>query len=176
MQSLLAAQAHLSKMPADVFDQWLSEVVKERGWPFGEVDAVDLPSEWHAFFLGRPISYWSSLNWVLQEMRFEDTNLESKSLEKSAAILEEATTGRQVFRHPIERSAERLASCLKYLGAHGKLPRPLICVDDPSGLRTLIDGHHRVAALMASIHPDELDEFIVPVWLGRLGHGISSAA
>lgn len=176
MQSLLAARAQLSKMPADVFNQWLIEVVEERGWPFGKVDAPKLPPEWHAFLLGRPISYWSALNWELRDVRFEDANFESESLKKAACILEEVTTGRQVFRHPIERSAERLASCLKYIAENGRLPRPLICVDDPCGLRPLIDGHHRVASLMAYIHPDDLDDFVVPVWIGKLGHGVSNAA
>ena len=175
MQSLLVAKAQLSKMPADVFDQWLIEVVEQRGWPFGKVDAVKLPPEWHAFLLGRPISYWSALNWELRDMRFEDANFEFESLQKAACILKEVTTGIRIFRHPIERSAARLASCLKYIAENGRPPRPLICIDDPSGIRPLIDGHHRVAALMA-LRPDDLLDFVVPVWIGRLGHGVSDAA
>jgi hypothetical protein len=159
------ARTYFHLMPDDVFEQWLEDVVAERGWP-AEDYASALPPEWQAIFMNQPLRYWKNVTWTLQHLTFDEIPFDSLALEKAALIVRAANTGEQVFRAPIENSAARLESCLDYLEENQTLPRPLVCIAAPDGQWHLVDGHHRVAALIGSLHPDELDEFTVSVWVG----------
>lgn len=170
------ARTSFSNMPDEVFDQWLREAVADRGWPFDQVNIHTSGTIWGPFFLNKPISYWSALNWTLKTCEYGDIQFDQKSIDKACAIVESDHFGRSVFSVPIENSSERLQSCVNCIASHGSLPKPIVCCTGDIDEWTVIDGHHRLAALIGTCIPEKLDSFKLQVWLARNAEHTQRAA
>lgn len=161
------ARARFSSMPAEVFDLWLLDAVRERGWQFSNDQNETVESSWAAFFLRLPLDYWSSCDWKQERSLFHDIFFEPGAVDKAHAIKKEATTGQRIFYPPIEKSAERYFSCLNFINQRRELPAPLIVVELADDLCHVVDGHHRLAALITRPSVLKLSEFVVDLWVGR---------
>jgi hypothetical protein len=160
------ARSQFARMPGEVFDLWLREAVADRGWPFVTGTEPTMGTVWERFFLGQSLSYWSSLSWRPSAAAFEDVVWGGEALERAAALVREVR-GIKSFDVSVENSGARFQRCSEFLARYGKLPAPLVCAADDEGAWHLVDGHHRLAALIGSVSGEELDEFRIEAWLGE---------
>ena len=55
------ARTFFKTMPPEVFDLWIVPGIDASGWPFSSVDDCIIGTEWDRFFIGRPLSFWETV-------------------------------------------------------------------------------------------------------------------
>lgn len=161
------ARAHFPRMPGEVFDLWLKEAISDRGWPFLSGTEPTMGTPWGPFFAEQRLSFWTSLSWRRESALYDDIVWGGDALDKANALVTEVVTGRAMFDVPVENSHARHQACVEFISAHRKLPAPLVCVVGSNSSWYVVDGHHRLAALISTVPPDELDNFQIEAWLGE---------
>lgn len=161
--SIAVAKSMFPNMPAEVFDVWLSPLIKKIGWPFTSVsDSVDGTGWERALGRGLPFLKIAPLRWSKVELLYSSIHLTESSrdtLDHMLACLTKAggTGGRGAFSD----SAIRTGFKLKFMQETGRVFAPLIFESSSRGLRCM-DGHHRLCALSAL----QDDDFPVECWVG----------
>jgi len=156
-------------MPQEVFDLWIQPCLEDYGWPFQSADAPLAGTQWEAFFAGRTLRQWAQFAWQL--VRVEPHPLRGvfhpDTVWRVQGIILHCVYALKTDMADIQDTRDRFAACAAFIAATGRLPAPLVGVHDehPHGLE-LVDGHHRLAALL---HVGVPQGFRIPVWLAH-GH------
>ena len=157
------ARKHFRNMPDEVFNLWLHDIIKERGWPFLKENEETLGTNYENLFNRLSLSYWTNLHWRIEIIPYDELVLDDISLQKAQAIIDEVILGESVFTTKIENMAERYESCVSFVEENNCFPKPIICQFNLDKSLTVVDGHHRLAALKTFRN---IDKFPFWTWIG----------
>ena len=144
MVDLATIKVDLPHWPDDVVDQWLLKLANrgpDTGWPPPEY----LDGHAWKYILGRrPLAWWKSVAWDLQEHDLEFEVLSRFTRKIVNGMIEGHVNGLPNF-YALPDGKARFLSATRYLAKHGTFPRPPIVMRVQDGL-WVIDGNHRVSA------------------------------
>jgi hypothetical protein len=149
------------KMPADVFDQWIAPLIPVYGWPFSSIDCSTENTKWCRFFAGRSLAQWAQFDFRLEELAYGVLKFEETTQWRIEGIIDHCTLGLPSKQANIHDTVNRFAACANFIRRHGCLPRAIIGIPHMGSLE-IIDGHHRLAAL---IYVGVPAEFKISIWI-----------
>src|SRR5262249_7969877 len=136
------------------------------GWPFRSLDEPRSPDTdfWYQMFDHHSLQKISELVWEREKMYFSLAAFHPTSQERITGICDTHIRGIHTPFANIKNARERFLSARDYIARTGRMPKPVILMEDWHGLR-ILDGNHRLAA-MASF--SNADKGIVDCWIGIL--------
>lgn len=140
-QALADARATFPNFPDEAFTLWLDDRIRQNGWPPSGI-------EWAGFLDGKPIDYWQSLMWQRSTVTLTPEDLSSNGINLVTQLIEAASGVKNIMARYIPNTAERFISCLTYIRANATTPGVVLLHRSEDGM-SIIDGNHRIAALMA---------------------------
>ncbi len=162
MQALIdAARKTFPGFPSQVFELWLDDRVREKGWPPQGI-------EWWSFLAGESIEYWQALTWSLELVRLKAEELTEESWGAIHAMIGVSLQGKtNAVSAYLPDTKIRFESMLAYACEHGVIPCPVILLKKATGYH-IVDGHHRIAVVLAMqhaaiVHPNTPTE--LPAWV-----------
>ncbi|MCG7895322.1 MAG: hypothetical protein JAZ12_12795 [Candidatus Thiodiazotropha taylori] len=150
------------RMPEEVFDMWLNPFIKNIGWPFKSRHEDISRTRWK-YLLGidRTLNDWVLCNWRLEEINISEKKLSPGSANMIQSIITHCTTGVLTETANLENTNERFRSCVEFIVAHSRIPLPIVAIINKRQFK-VIDGHHRVAAL---VHIGIPQNYKIPAWV-----------
>ena len=151
------ARSMLNKIPDEVFDVWLSPVIKKHGFPFKDVNDNTHKHILFGYFCCTSLELISDLDW----QRFSDLTTKNICLKETSimtiqSIITYYSTDKWTLGvGPIINSKERLLFQKRSMQRTGRIETPIIFRKTPHGLLVL-DGSHRLAALFSTNNSDIL--------------------
>jgi hypothetical protein len=159
--NLEKARKMLPKMPQEVFDLWIAPLVESDGWPFNTVMDIAI-GRWGTYLDGHTLNSLSNLNWKRQNLSSQFTGFSPNTKRLILALMKQYVFGVQTLQGRIKNGPARFRRALDYIRAYRTLPRPVILIQNFFHY-DLMDGNHRLAALMASGLANQVN---VPAWIG----------
>lgn len=140
-QALADARTTFANFPEEAFTLWLDDRIRQNGWP---------PSgpEWAGFLDGRPIPYWQALRWQRASVTLTPDDLTPTGFALVTQLVQAADGTKNIMASYIPNTAERFMSCLRYIKDNATTPGVILLHRTEVGV-SIIDGNHRVAALLA---------------------------
>jgi hypothetical protein len=138
-------KADLPMWPDDVADQWLLGLANrgaDTGWPPPE----DMSNSWKYILGRRPLSWWKSVTWKLEErdLDFNVLTLQSQSIVRD--MLDNHLNNTRPIYSVGSDGKVRFLLAANYIMKNGSFPKPIVAMDVEGGL-SVIDGNHRMSAL-----------------------------
>jgi len=156
------ARASLQNIPEEIFQLWLDDRIKSRGWP-------PLGINWHGYLLGHPLSFWQETKWSKEFIKINYDSIADISKNILDDLMDSFNTGRVTLTTMfVGDSIPRMNNINKYISETNKLPGGPIIVILNNGLLEIVEGNHRVAVLLAlqDKYPNKyLNQQIA--WVGR---------
>ena len=140
-EELADARVTFPNFPEEVFTLWLDDRIRQNGWPPAGI-------EWSGFFEGQPIAYWQSLQWRRERLTLTFEELTPTTFMIVMQLVEAAIGKSNMMSRYIPNTAERFMSCLGYVQSNETTPGVVILHRSDLGI-FVIDGNHRIAALLA---------------------------
>ncbi|MFD2256769.1 hypothetical protein ACFSSA_08790 [Luteolibacter algae] len=136
---------------------WLEPKAEVHGWPFATNDEETKGTRWEDFFGSKKMIEVAKLQWSIDCVELDQVI--NQNVNRCLAF-NTGTTTAGVEAPPSSR--DRFESIITFLEKHGAIPAPLVCyAGEPPAL---MDGYHRVAALLYLGYPRSHK---VPMWIGR---------
>jgi hypothetical protein len=162
--NILIARQLLANMPDEVFSLYIEPLIELHGWPFTSLD--DPPSRanalWLQMFDHQSVKSISQLSWERHEIPFSFRSFHPVAQQVIAGLVNQHVGGLNTPYANVLNTKARFASCRSYIAHTGRMPAPVILMQDWKGLR-ILDGNHRLAA-MASF--SSATAGIVDCWIG----------
>ncbi|KJC48179.1 hypothetical protein [Bradyrhizobium sp. LTSP857] len=155
MVSLADLKKDLVDWPDEIIDDWLLYFANESdlGWPPPEPLGTH---RWSRILGGRPLTWWSDVNWKKQQANCKLHSLAPKTLAIAVNMVDQV--GRNVADAVTKR---RYQQALQHILEQGTFYKPIVGMQIPKGL-LILDGNHRIGAFSGlQIMPDE--------WYAKLG-------
>jgi hypothetical protein len=149
------------RMPVEVFDLWIRPHIPDYGWPFSPTKPSVLGTRWYKFFTRQPISYWATLYWRLDKIKIGQNSLAGDTWLRIQWVIGAVVFGQNTPTAQLEDTSKRFWACAALIKNHGDLP-PIIGVATNAGF-SVVDGHHRLAAL---VHLGMADGHPISAWIG----------
>jgi hypothetical protein len=149
------------KMPQEVFGLWIAPHISVYGWPFVSVKDSLSGTSWQSFFLGRSLEHWANLDWQLSSITPSETVLFADTIWRIEGIVGYCAYGRRTSQSNIHETEKRFLACASFIKEHRKFPCPIVGIARPDCIE-LIDGHHRMAALLYLGGPKGTP---IPTWI-----------
>ena len=145
--------------PEEVFTLWLEDRIRSNGWP-------PCGLEWLGFLFGESIAFWQKLHWEERIMTLGVGDLAPRSLALSTQIVEAGIGRKNWMTDYIPNTAERFLSCVQFIRDNNSVPGKILLLASPDGYE-VIDGNHRIAALLAVQSQFSARSMLVPLqaWL-----------
>jgi hypothetical protein len=157
------ARKLLTNMPDELFSLYMEPLIEEYGWPFSSPDSpTNMP--WYQLFDGLPFKTICQLSWERQEMGFSFGLFHRYAQTQILGLLQTHILGINTYYSSIPNTEARFHRAHDYIARTGRMPVPVVLIQDPRGLR-ILDGNHRLAA-MASF--SNSSNGIVDCWIGSL--------
>ncbi|MCF8083175.1 MAG: hypothetical protein K9M96_08775 [Deltaproteobacteria bacterium] len=159
--SIEKAKKMLPNIPDEVFDIWLSELIKRDGWPFESTTDSLVGTPWIKHLGGLPLEILANFIWNRKLFTFNTLPLKqfnrlvikrmfSESIDKFGAL----TNG------PFINSKERLLFHIDKITRTGRFWAPIILATAGGDL-DILDGFHRIVALLILKKEDiEIDAWV----------------
>jgi len=166
IMSVIVARELLANMPDEVFSLYIEPLIQLHGWPFWSLDQPrsSETDDWIRMFDGHSLKTISQLSWERDQMSFSLAVFHPLAQKTIAGLLDQHIHGLSTpYAHVINTKA-RFDSCHTFIASTGRMPKPVILMEDWHGLR-ILDGNHRLAA-MASF--SNADKGVVDCWIGTL--------
>jgi len=157
------ARAILTNMPNEVFDIYIQPLILSNGWPFRSLNSPTLPP-WLLYFDHHSIQTIGKLRWERHTMYFLLGLFHSSSQQRIVGIIDTHIRGLSTPFANITNGRQRFFRPRAYIARTGRMPVPVILMQDFGGLR-ILDGNHRLAAL-ASLR--NANSIVVDCWIGSL--------
>lgn len=128
-------------MPEEVAKTWLLPHADRAGfgWPPPEHGCAE---PWSAVLGGRPVAWWQDRMWCCETLPMALDVMSHVTRFQVQQLLAGVAEGRDF----LPQSRARIASIGAYIAETGRWPVTPVAFADSDGL-SLIDGHHRLAAL-----------------------------
>lgn len=150
-------------MPEEVFELWLDAAIVKHGWP-------PKGAEWARLFRKRPISFWRTLEWRVEQVDLGATPLAADSRYPALGIARAAFEGASNAYAPLAKAnAGRLKELVREARASRSLPGKLVCLKTPKGTLDVADGIIRLAAILfAHRRAEKPFRSKIRAWVGEL--------
>jgi hypothetical protein len=157
------ARTLLANMPDELFSLYMEPLIEEYGWPFSSSDSpTNMP--WWQLFDGLSFKIICQLSWERKEFPFSFTLFHRYARTQILGLINTHIFGINNEFASIPNTEARFRRACDYIACTGRLPVPVVLIQDPEGLR-ILDGNHRLAA-MASL--SNSINGIVDGWIGSL--------
>jgi hypothetical protein len=145
--------------PEEVFSLWFEDRIRSNGWPPCGV-------EWWGFLFGESITFWQNLHWEERTMTLGMADLAPRSLALAVQIVEAGIGRKNLMANYIPNTAERFLSCVQFIRDNNSVPGKILLLASHGGYE-VIDGNHRIAALLAVQSQFSARSMLVPLqaWL-----------
>jgi len=164
---VVAARRLLANMPDEVFSLYIEPLIQLHGWPFDSLDtSYDTPEKrrWFYMFDGHRIQTISDLSWERDKMSFSLAGFHPTAQRTIFGLLDQHVRGIPTAYADVINTKARFASCRAFIASTGRLPKPVILLEEWEGLR-ILDGNHRLAAMASLPHADQC---VIDCWIGTL--------
>lgn len=148
-------------MPDEVRELWLEPIAETEGWPFQSVDDPTHGTGWRWVLPRMTLRQLADFDWKLEEVDFSAKPLCQDSLGTIKGLCYQHVLGRATLFANVARTKERFRACASFIARHRAMPRPIILRDLGDSF-ALLDGNHRVAAMLAV---GLQEAFHVPAWI-----------
>lgn len=150
-------------MPDELFGQYMEPLIEEHGWPFSSPDSpTNMP--WWQLFDGLPFKTICQLTWARREISFSFELFHRYAQKQILGLLQTHILGINNIFSSIPNTEARFRRARDFIARTGRMPVPVVLIQDPEGLR-ILDGNHRLAAM--SSFPNSSDG-IIDCWIGSL--------
>jgi hypothetical protein len=161
-QALSDARATFPNYPEEIFHLWLDDRIRSNGWP-------PIGSEWDGFLFGKSISDWQTFTWHQEYLFLTECDLTETSFSLVLQITDAGVNGtNNLVSNYIPDVIERFNSCVEYIRSNNSTPGKILLLRC-GRVYHVVDGNHRVAALLALQSQTSPFETIGPVlaWVAR---------
>jgi hypothetical protein len=153
----------LTNMPDELFSLYMEPLIEEYGWPFSSQDSpTNMP--WWQLFDGLQFRTICQLSWERSEIAFSLRLFHRYARTQILGLLQAHILGINNEYASIPNTKARFHRARDFIARTGRMPVPVVLIQDPEGLR-ILDGNHRLAAMASS--PNSSDG-IVDCWIGSL--------
>ena len=136
-------------MPPEVFDLWIVPLIDASGWPFSSVNDSVIGTEWDRFLIGRPLSFWATVEWRLLSLPMTESVYHPETALRVRWIVGNCALGEQTPTADLQDTKKRFRTAASFIQVNGQLPSPIVGITTREGFE-IVDGHHRLAALNRS--------------------------
>ena len=144
-EALASARLTFPGFPTEVFKTWLDDRIKQNGWPPSGI-------EWEGFLLGRSVREWQSFIWQRERLSITFSDLSETANNTVRLLISAGALGQNnIMSAYIPNTKQRFASVLEYLKDQHCLPGTIVLLRS-AGKFYIIEGNHRIAALLALPH------------------------
>ncbi|HET6407439.1 MAG TPA: hypothetical protein VFG14_06125 [Chthoniobacteraceae bacterium] len=150
-------------IPSELLELWLSPIAFEYGWPFRSLDDSMQGTKWRYIFPKMTLRELSELVWIEERIDLASKPFTQGSLDAVKGLIQQHVLGLDTLYGNIANTQERFRACAAFIREHGDLPAPIAVVDTGTAY-DLLDGNHRLAALL---HVGLPPGFQAPAWVGR---------
>lgn len=150
-------------VPDEVFDMWLIPLAKDYGWPFENIHEETKDTKWYHTLGGLPLSFWHSAEWELTQRDLLSMPFSFITKFVLRSLIEQYQSGSHTVVANLERTKERFGACADFIITNGIIPKPIIVLER-NGAFEIVDGNHRVAALL---HVGVPQNYKVPMWIPK---------
>lgn len=137
------ARLTFPNFPEEIFALWFDDRIRHNGWP---------PNgpEWAGFLCGRDVTTWQQVVWAKESVLIDPVALSTSAFECVKLIIEAALGGQDnVMARYIPDTKQRFSSSLSFIQKNGVPPGIVLLLAGVDGY-DIIDGNHRIAALLAN--------------------------
>ncbi len=149
-------------MPREVFDIWLGPLLTYYGLDVPGTEQRFKNDEWRKRLADHTFHEWSQFDWEKRSEAWNQSLLHPQSIERANAIAKHATLGVKTATADVKDTRKRFWICAYHVRNRPSSYTPLVAIMR-EGKLYLIDGHHRLAAILAQPH---IKGFTLEVWLG----------
>jgi hypothetical protein len=164
-QCILRAKRLLAKMPDELFTLYMKPMIEEHGFPFY---APNTPTRmpWKQLFDCHEFETICELSWERKEIAFSLTRFHPFSQKQIKGLFKTHILGIETVFTDIPNTEARFRRARSYIASTGRMPVPVVVMEDLSGggLR-ILDGNHLLAAMASFSHADK---GMVDCWIGTL--------
>jgi hypothetical protein len=97
-------------MPSEVFDLWICPGIDAYGWPFSSLSDSVTDTKWDRFFIGRTLSFWTTVEWRLLSLPMNQSVYHPETLTRVKWIVDYCAFGQQTPTADVHKGAV-LGSC-----------------------------------------------------------------
>ena len=152
-------------MPEYVFNAAIGQFIPDIGWPFQSVNTDTYGTNWHHLIHPFSLKGLSRLSWKLCKFRVDERLLCKATLADLSIVI---ANQRQDIGAEIGRDCNYCRQSLswhkKYIESTGDILNPITVAITPDFHIKIIDGHHRVAALLEL---KLLKQLAIELWVGE---------
>lgn len=149
-------------MPDEVFDTWLAPLAEDYGWPFKKSQDCIKETKWFVIFGNYDLEFWTSVKWRIISTQLHPEIFANGTCFRLNSIIQFCTEGVPTFTANLQGTVERFRACTDFIRANRKLPRPIVAITRNRIEFEIIDGHHRIAALL---HVGIPVGYEIPIWI-----------
>jgi hypothetical protein len=170
MSAVTHARASFPLMPAEVFEAWLAPLIQSDGWPFLSDEPFQI-GNWSRYLLERTPAEWAAFTWRKTNQKKVPHSLHRLSLDRVSDLMRHGMHERM---DPLDKfdppGAAIIDSKHRYFLARAvmmeikRFPGFVTAYQDAGGKLTLVDGHHRLAALTSF---PGYKAVAVPFWIAQ---------
>ncbi len=157
------ARELLANMPDELFGLYMEPLIKEYGWPFTSPESpTNMP--WWQLFDGLPFKTICQLSWERKEFPFSFGLFHRYARTQILGLISTHIFCINNEYSSIPNTEARFRRTRDFIARTGRMPVPVVLIQDPGGLR-ILDGNHRLAA-MASL--SNSINGVVDGWIGSI--------
>lgn len=149
-------------MPDEIFDVWLQPIADDYGWPFKKSNESTKGTKWAGVFGDHNLDFWTSAKWSFRELVFSPELFTDFCQFRLKSIRKGFEEGIPTLWVGVADTKERFRACADFIRANGAIPGSIIVLDRGGFGLDVVDGNHRVAALL---HVGIPSGYKIPVWI-----------
>lgn len=152
-------------MPREVFEQFIQPQLKFDIESLTVLEAFITAPGWAKYFRNKPFHFWKNVTWRKLSLPYKDVHLDPVVVNLACQLVNDfrkSGSSQAAERANVENSKARFDTSASFMESFGEFPKPIVCLDVQTHW-DILDGYHRLAALLSR---EEHDEFPFEVWLG----------
>jgi|JI10StandDraft_1071094.scaffolds.fasta_scaffold181682_3 hypothetical protein len=138
-------------MPSEVFEQFIKPQLEFEIESFPVLETLVTAPNWAEYFRNKPLRFWIDVEWTKISLPYKEALIDMKAKALARELVNafgESGTGKPTVGASVKNSKVRFEKCAAFTKEFWKFPMPLVCLDC-DGSWDLLDGHHRLAALLS---------------------------
>src|SRR5258707_6309855 len=108
------ARSLFTTMPSEVFDLWICPLIDSDGWPFSSVNDSLIGTEWDRFFIGRPLSFWATVEWRLLSLPMDESAYHPETVTRVRWIVDNCAFGQQTPTANVQNTEKRFRTAATF--------------------------------------------------------------
>jgi len=157
------AKALLSKMPDEVFQNFISPLIDDIGWPFTHENNLLYETGWQPIL--SPLALWQlcEMTWERKFIVLGEISLYENSKKDIDLVIRNKTDDLGLPGYDAERCRQSLLYHEKVTTSEHKFDTPVTLAFLKDQTYKILDGNHRIASLFTT---NKKDSFSLEAWIG----------